>query len=216
MKPEDLMCTVNSDDVLIERKVVVFFDICSSTKILEELKQTDNLEYWRSFLIFLKNCIDDDGKRLGMKPYKFLGDGWILLFPPTVRLPDLYDFLFSMCTGFDSHFDCTVLPLLQKRPDPLGLTFGVDSGELVKTQMHGREEYLGRAINLAARLQGATKVVSKNNNYGNTVLFSKHSFNSLDTSGPEGEVPMHVNPVKVPLKNIISGEEYECFWSRVL
>ena len=215
MRPED-SCTMDSDCLSIERKLVIVFDICSSTKILEELKQNDNLDCWRNFLMFLKDCLDQDGKKLGMTPYKFLGDGWILLFPPAIRLPDLYDFLYGLCTGFDSHFDFSMLPLLQKRPAPLGLTFGIDTGELVKTKMHGREEYLGRAINLAARLQAATKLVPEGNDYGDTVLFSKHSFNSLDTSGPEGEVPIHVKPVKVPLKNIIGGEEYECFWSQIL
>src|SRR4249920_921100 len=81
MNPEDLMCTDSSDGISTERKLVVVFDICSSTTILEELKQTDCLGQWRNFLISLKECIESEGEMLGVHLYKFQGDGWILLFP---------------------------------------------------------------------------------------------------------------------------------------
>jgi hypothetical protein len=54
-------CTVDTDCLSFERKLIVVFDICSSTKILEELKRTDNLECWRNFLIGLKDSIDHFG-----------------------------------------------------------------------------------------------------------------------------------------------------------
>jgi len=138
----------------------------------------------------------------------------LLLFPPEIRLAELGDFLYTLSTHFDSHFDFVVLPLLQRKPCPFGLTFGIDTGELVRMRMSGQEEYLGRAINMAARLQGATKSLS--DNYGYTALFSKHSFNSLSAAGPKGGVFVDATPAKVRLKNIIAGNEYEGYLARIL
>jgi class 3 adenylate cyclase len=208
------MCTVRTDEISTERKLVVVFDICSSTTILEELKQNDCLGHWRNFLISVKDYIESEGELLGVDLYKFQGDGWILLFPPEIRLAEIGDFLGTLSTYFDSQFDYGMLPLLQKKPRPFGLTFGIDSGDLVRIRMSGQEEYMGRAINLAARLQGATKTLS--DDYGYTALFSKHSFNSMNTTGPKGDFSINVKPVKVPLKNIIAGSEYESLCWRIL
>jgi class 3 adenylate cyclase len=149
------------------------------------------------------------GELSGAELYKFQGDGWILLFPQDTRQAQLADFIGFLSTHFDADFNFSVLPLLQKKPHPCGLTFGIDSGELVKIRMSGQEEYVGRAINLAARLQGATRSLS--DDYGYTALFSKHSFNSLDSSGPKGDFFIHAKPVTVAVKNIIAGGEYEAF-----
>ena len=35
------------------------------------------------------------------------------------------------------------------------MTFGIDEGQLVKLKMLNNEEYIGRALNIACRLQGA-------------------------------------------------------------
>lgn len=209
MNPEELMCTVSTDGISTERKLVVVFDICSSTTILEELKQNDCFGHWRNFLIGLKDCIEEMGELLGVHPYKFQGDGWILLFPPEIRLAELADFIGTLSTHFDADFNFAVLPYLQRKPHPCGLTFGIDSGDLVKIRMFGQEEYVGRPINLAARLQGATKLLS--DDYGYTALFSKHSFNSLDRTGPKADFPIHAKPVTVQVKNIIAGGEYTAF-----
>jgi len=206
-------CTVDADDLSVERKLVVFFDICSSTTILEDLKQTDNLACWRNFLIDLKDQLDKRGESLGMHPYKSQGDGWILLFPPSISRKSLGDFIGWMSHHFDVTFDSLIRPLLQGRPYPIGLTFGIDAGDLVRMEMHGREEFLGRAINVAARLQRATKSISEN--YGYTALFSKHSFNSMPPGSPYLD-DVEVVPVTVCLKNIRGGERSECLLYRPL
>ena len=35
--------------------------------------------------------------------------------------------------------------------------FGIDAGELIRLELNGQVEYLGRAINVASRLQSYTK-----------------------------------------------------------
>jgi len=58
----------------------VFFDICSSTTILEDLLRTDNQVRWRNLLILLKKFLSAEAKTQPFLLYKFIGDGWILLF----------------------------------------------------------------------------------------------------------------------------------------
>jgi hypothetical protein len=88
----------------------------------------------------------------------------------------------------------------------MGLTFGIDTGELIRLQMNEQYEYLGRAINVAARLQGETKLF-KSGNMSNVALFSKVSFNSLQPY--DGYVK--VIPKTVNLRNISDGEEFSCY-----
>jgi hypothetical protein len=179
-----------------ERHLVVVFDICSSTTILEDLKRTDNLSAWRNLLIHLKNYLLEKGAQLDMNLYKFIGDGWVLLFPDVVSKIDLCNFLCELSEAYEVQFDASVRPLLSQEPNPIGLMFGIDSGELIRLELNGQVEYLGRAINVASRLQSYTKELPGGPSY--KVIFSKNSFNS-PAPPPTG---LDVEPIKVSLRNI--------------
>jgi class 3 adenylate cyclase len=140
-----------------ERHLVVVFDICSSTTILEDLKRTDNLSAWRNVLIHLKDYLLEKGAELDMNLYKFIGDGWVLLFPDDVSKTDLCDFLRELSQSYEVQFEAAIRPLLSQEPNPIGLMFGIDAGELIRLELNGQVEYLGRAINVASRLQSYTK-----------------------------------------------------------
>ncbi|HEY4678906.1 MAG TPA: hypothetical protein VIJ01_17195 [Candidatus Angelobacter sp.] len=77
------------------RRVVIVFDISSSTTILEDLKRSDNLTVWRDFHVNLKTFLlrKTDPMEMEMEMYKFMGDGWILLFQPNVHSGALFEFL---------------------------------------------------------------------------------------------------------------------------
>jgi class 3 adenylate cyclase len=188
----------------VVRNLVVVFDTCSSTAILEDLKRTDNLPAWRNLLIGLKQYLFDARADLGMELYKFVGDGWILLLPDRIDKQKLCDFLSGLSKWFDATFDAEISGLLEHHPDPIGLTFGIDSGELIRLEMNDQQEYIGRAINVAARLQGQAKEVPGGPAY--KALFSKSSFNSV----PRPPARIKVEPLTVPLRNISMGERYEC------
>lgn len=141
----------------VVRRLVVVFDACSSTTILEDLKQTDNLAAWRNLLIGLKQYLIDASADLDMELYKFVGDGWILLLPDRIDKQKLCDFLSGLSKWFDTTFNDEISDLLEHRPDPIGLTFGIDSGDLIRLEMNEQREYIGRAINVASRLQGQSK-----------------------------------------------------------
>jgi hypothetical protein len=66
-----------TDPIAEVQRHVVVFDICSSTIILEDLKQTDNLREWRNLLMRMQAHLFSPERNF--ETYKFLGDGWIIL-----------------------------------------------------------------------------------------------------------------------------------------
>jgi len=193
-----------SEELGRERHLVVVFDICSSTTILEDLKRTDNLAAWRDLLLDMKANLQEEGSRLAMCLYKFIGDGWVLLFPDSVPKKELCGFLCRFSEWYRSQFERSIRPLLLQEPSPIGLMFGIDAGELIRLELNEQVEYLGRAINVASRLQAQTKDLRGGPSY--KALFSRNSFNS--PAPPPGEIT--VESTKVSLRNI-SPATIECF-----
>lgn len=196
--------TRENETLAIIRRVVVVFDISSSTTILEDLMRCERLDVWRNVLITIKELLLDHSRQLEI--YKFMGDGWILLFPAETQKDTLFECLNQIKNCFLFEYQERVEPLLQAAPNPLGLTFGIDSGLLIKLEMNEQQEYLGRAINVAARLQGQAKSLAKDG-YSNVALISKASFNSLLPEHTDFEIIER----RLDLKNITGGENFQCF-----
>lgn len=188
--------TRQTDEMRIERHLVIVFDICSSTSILEDLKLTDNLKCWRNLLIGLKNFLCSDVAPQPLQIYKFIGDGWILLAPADTPRADLLQFLKNLASVFSMLFHKHIHPKLQVQPRNVGITVGVDSGELVQLMMSEQIEYIGRPLNVASRLQGATKELEGGGI--NQALFARPAYNSLPGGIPDrlGRV------VRLPLRNL--------------
>jgi class 3 adenylate cyclase len=195
--------THRSEDLSLEEKVVVFFDICSSSAILEDLLATDNLKIFRNLLLSVRNFLKRRASQDGFVLYKFIGDGWVLLLPPNVSGSALVNFLTRLSHIFSKTLRHRVIPALQKTPKVIGLTFGVDKGKLVKMTMNEQTEYIGRALNVASRLQGAIKDKDKNPAF--KVLISKHAYNSLQID-PE---MYEVQTVTRRLRNILNDEKMD-------
>jgi hypothetical protein len=193
-----------SEELSVVRRLVVIFDTCSSTTILEALKRTDNLAIWRDLHIAMKAYLLEQGSSLGMEPYKFIGDGWILLFSEKVPRDRLCQFLTNLSVWFEGHFQARISPLLAHQPRPLGLMYGIDAGELIRLEINENVEYLGRAINVAARLQGETKHLVGGPSY--KALFSRNSF----FAGGSAPANVEHSSVVVNLRNISDGQSYQC------
>jgi class 3 adenylate cyclase len=199
----------------ILRKIVLVVDICSSTAILEDLKQTDNLKEWEDFLTALQSGLEELRDYMGMEIYKFIGDGWILLLPPDTKLEILLEFLGVASSYFSLAYE-RIDKLLQRKLKDVGLTFGIDKGELAKFQMNGQTEYIGRAINIASRLQGAIP-----GSRVNKVLCSQNCFHTLPTEDGTriyedkikfkgSDRAIEYQNITVLLKNVAGGEKYDC------
>ena len=73
--------TPDTDGLTREKRTVVFFDICSSSNVLEDLILSENLRSMRDLILSIRAFIKKEALRQGFEVYKFIGDGWVLLFP---------------------------------------------------------------------------------------------------------------------------------------
>jgi len=196
--------TPNRDELTREKRTVVFFDICSSSNMLEDLILSENLRSMRDLILTMRGFIKKQAALQGFEVYKFIGDGWVLLFPPEWTGESLVALLEELCRCYKKHWTRYVKPRLQTHPAVVGLTFGVDRGELLEFRMMGRPEYIGRALNIASRLQGAVKQKDDNPSY--KVLFSNPCFKALRLSHDF----RLSKTVTCTLRNIQGGAKYSC------
>jgi hypothetical protein len=187
------------------RAVVVSFDICSSSDVIEELTLCDGLEHLKNFLTKLKRYLAAAQKNLLFDPYKFTGDGWILLFPETIDGKDLFKFLQDLCTFFEKEFRRQVLRHVGTLPTLVGLTFGIELGPLVPMTMYGQQEYVGRALNIACRLQSAIKDRDKSPAYKALVSNGVYTRYLAFT-----QRHVKVLSVRRNLRNIRGGADFHC------
>jgi len=188
--------TEPNEDLKIENKVVVTIDICSSTDILEDLLKTKGIKQWRDLLIWLKEYLIAESKKYNFNLYKFTGDGWIILFDPPYKGAQIIQFLSEVSEKFEEEFKDKIYNILDSPPDITGLTFGIDEGPLVQMNMHEKMEYIGRAINVACRLQGVINDIDIKAGY--RAFMSRRLFNSMKEE-LSGYSP---DSTKLPLRNI--------------
>jgi class 3 adenylate cyclase len=149
-------------DIVRHGRIVVVFDLCSSSQIMEDLLLCEKFDRYEAFLTCVKrwlmNWTEAHSLAKGrFELYKFTGDGWILMFPDTVRGEPLVHFMYSLCEMINAELARHIIPNLSTIPAVLGATLGVEAGNLVRMTMNEREEYVGRALNIACRLQNAAK-----------------------------------------------------------
>jgi len=199
--------TRESEDIKVVKKIVVFFDICSSTSILEELGRTENQTRWRNLLIEFKDYLVRKQSSVGFFIYKFLGDGWILLFNPQSEGMEIFQLLENLSDRFESLYRRRIRNVLTTRISKIGLTFGMDMGSCIRFIMNGRPEYVGRPLNVAGRLQDA--IGQRDEKPQKKGLVSKNLFATF-TDQRKIKREYTVWSVKRQLKNISGGEDYRC------
>jgi hypothetical protein len=145
--------------------IVVTFDICSSSNVIEQLTLAGDFSALTDLLTEIKRYLAQEQSSLPFDPYKFTGDGWILLFPSTTDGAALIGFLRRLCRFYRAEYRRRVLPDLVNAPAISGLSFGIDKGSLLRLTMYGQREHIGRAINIACRLQSAIKDKDKSPAY---------------------------------------------------
>lgn len=199
--------TRKSEQTEVVKKIFVFFDICSSTSILEDLVRTENQTRWRDLLIDLKAYLRSEQSLLGFELYKFLGDGWILLFEPRREGLEIFQFLEAVSDKFFSLYKRRIRNVLTTRISVIGITFGMDIGSCITFVMNEQREYVGRPLNVAGRLQGA--IAQRDKDPQNKALVSKNLF---ATFADQRKITRKytVWSVNRTLKNISGGEHYRC------
>lgn len=198
--------TRDEDSMKLERKVVVVFDICSSSKILEDLLRTENQKKWRNLLIKVKKFIVKQKDSLNFEIYKFLGDGWILLFDENINGGRLIEFLQKLSTFYTDEYAAKIKDTLETSPEIVGITIGIDRGTLIKIVMNSLTEYIGRPLNIAARLQGAIK--DKDESPQNKLLISGHYYATIKKQFPKGIEGVITSRI---LRNISEEAKIKCY-----
>ena len=139
---------------ILEKHTVMQFDICSSSTIIQELIVSENTEAWRNLLLWIERYLIRAEARFHFHTYKFVGDGWILFFDFDPGSNPL-SFAKEFSRKFSAKIEQLTHEFLDDPPEILGLTFGVDRGTLVRLNIMRQEEWIGWAINVAARLEKA-------------------------------------------------------------
>jgi hypothetical protein len=110
--------------------LVVAFDMCSSSDVLEELTLSGDLRRYDQLLTSIKEYLANAQDNVLFDPYKFTGDGWILLFPKETSGDLTFKFLQDLCRFFKKEFNDRINRHLGSPPSVTGLTFGVEKGPL--------------------------------------------------------------------------------------
>ena len=124
--------TESVDLLKMEQKYVLVFDICSSTKIVEHLILEGPLESWCNLLIDIENFLKRESEALGFEIYKFIGDGWILLFNTDLSPKELFSFVDRLEDKYAVAYNERIGKILSTRIDKIGITFGLEMGNLIR------------------------------------------------------------------------------------
>ena len=192
-------------------RIVVAFDLCSSSQIMEDLLLSEKFDRYEEFLTCIKrwlmNWTEQHAPPKGrFELYKFTGDGWILLFPDTISGAALMGFMYSLCEMINAELDRHIIPSLSSVPYVLGATLGVEGGNLIRMTMNEREEYVGRALNIACRLQNAVK--DREPRAGcYQALISSRLYNERLT---QVKMPYKIESTTCSLRNVLSGSGFAC------
>lgn len=194
------------------KKIVVFFDICSSTSILEELLRTENQYLWRNLIKGLERHLIDGQASVDFELYKFLGDGWVLLFEPGRRGLHIFEFLEDLVDEFFRLYNLRIKRVLSIRIPVVGITFGMDMGSCIRVTMgDDRREYIGRPLNVAGRLQSVVGQRDKSPaNKANKGLVSKNLWEEFIDKRTIEENYDVWHDVKRTLRNISDGDPHLC------
>lgn len=197
--------TTEKDDIQITNRIAVTLDICSSSQIIEDLIKTTNIKVWRDLLISMKDFLVTESPKYNAKIYKFIGDGWIILFEQTYSAANLLKFIKCINDKFEKQYKEMIYPNLDTPPEISGLTFGIDEGQLVLLTMQENNEFVGRPINIACRLQGAINKMDIKTGY--RVLMSHRLFNFLRIN----TLDYYFEETDRPLRNISEGRNFKCY-----
>lgn len=196
------------DEAIEIKSIVLAFDICASSIIVEDLARADNLTVVRDMFIKIRDWLRDKKENFSFEICNFTGDGWILLFPTSSEGIDLVKFMLELLLEYHQLMDNFVIKRMEHKPDTIGMSFGASKGPVVKFKMFNRTEYVGRPINVACRLQGAIKELVKEKN--ETTACKLCVPRALYHEKFEGVKGLSSIQKDLPLHNIAGGLDYQC------
>ena len=187
---------------MIIEKTVFVFDICSSTKMMEDAQTNSFLENYYKMIDDILDFLKKVKKEYNFEIYKFLGDGFILLFNKKVNTDKIYRFSEELIDIANKIIVIFISKNMQDTVLPrIGITIGVESGILYKQ----KGEYIGRAINIACRLQGKLNLKDSINK----IIISKNVYNKI----VETNIKKQFKYLPKKLRNVDNEKEFKCYES---
>jgi len=184
---------------------IVYFDISSSSTIMEALQTSNKVSAWRILIIRIRKLLIDMTEAGRIEVYKFLGDGWIIFIKHGYTGEYIMDILAEIAFKFKLEYYNLIYHILEKEIPYQGMTFGIVFDKIYGIKMDGREEWIGRPLNVASRLQGqsskAPKII-KNKGLSSNVAFIEMF--------KDGSCTVRANKTKVKLRNI--SNKFECWF----
>jgi class 3 adenylate cyclase len=138
-------------------QTVLAFDICSSSAMLENLHLTNRTEKYEILIHDIVRFLEKNAAHYNYEIYKFLGDGFILIFSESTSIYLILEF----CTALTSECNAYIKEFLRQHIETedgiprRGITIGVDKGYITKLSIDGKDEYVGRPINVSTRFQSS-------------------------------------------------------------
>lgn len=138
----------------MNKKYVLVCDICSSTKIIENLVSNGQEENYRDLIDNLIDVINQSS--IQKELYKFLGDGFLILFEEDVEPNQIMKMIQNISTKMNNLLKQFINDYVDQDIDKIGMTFGLAFGPIHKVKLKEfSNEYFGRPINLASRMQAS-------------------------------------------------------------
>ena len=182
---------------------VIVFDLCSSSILLEKLQEQNKLNIWRKFwkdIFKYLNKISSGGAKCIV--YKFVGDGFILLYKPRYK-----NNLLSFCDNIKIYINEKVNNIIKNNftdyVERIGITIGIDKGTVIRMRLYGNVEYMGKAINVAARLQSLLKLPE----HSNKILVSQQ----VQTEISEQLTDRTYKSIEATLHNLHGDKSITCY-----
>ena len=165
---------------LTQELLVLAIDMCSSSKLINELAAMNNLLAFDRLLQNLYVWLKSNAKKYNYEIYQFTGDGWILVFSlEKLEGITLMNFLVKISQMHNKLRKAMIDIYLENFPESTGLTFGVEKGQLHKFQLGGELRYVGHALNVACKLQDAVKQKGPESSINYRGLISREVYNLL-------------------------------------
>lgn len=143
----------STEDILI-----VAIDMCSSSKLIDDLSKRQSLIAFDELLQGLYSWLDSNREIYKYEIYQFTGDGWILFFHDLeIDGLILMEFLVKLSQKHNLLRSSLIDVQLINLPESTGLTFGIDVGKLHQFSLGNENRCVGRALNVACKLQDAVK-----------------------------------------------------------
>ena len=136
------------------------FDICSSTKMIENLNEEDEVDKYNILIFGFDQFLNIKKDKYCYEIYKFLGDGYILLFDAKLDFEELLMFTLELTFFSEDILKWFIENYISKvQLSRIGITMAVTKGFLYPFRRNEdiNLEYIGLPITLACRLQSTLK-----------------------------------------------------------